>query len=192
MTLAGRPSAWASQVQSIVIWFWTMRWTDVPGWHGIRPERSMFLPSNCAFIGCGVICAALSACAAPRSVGVDAVDVRLVAEDTTWRAAYLAGQQELPTGREVHVPVGADVRLVLTSRRYISDFRLPALGLRDFAAPDLPSEFRFRAARAGRYDVQGDELCGRPHTEDTRGWLVVEDAESFQAWIRKQRRGIHQ
>jgi cytochrome c oxidase subunit II len=152
----------------------------------------MSLPSNRAFIAWGVICAAFSACAPPRSVDVDAVDVRLVAEDTTWRAAYLAGRQELPTGREVHVPIGADVRLVLTSRKYISDFRLPALGLRDFAAPDLPSEFRFRAARAGRYDVQGDELCGRPHTDKTRGWLVVEDAESFHAWIRKQRRGSQQ
>jgi len=92
----------------------------------------------------------------------------------------------------VHVPIGADVRLVLTSRTYISDFRLPALGLRDFAAPDLPSEFRFRAVRAGRYDVRGDELCGRPHTDKTRGWLVVEDAESFQSWIRRQRQGSHQ
>ena len=141
----------------------------------------------------GVLCAALSACAAPRSLGVDAVNVRLVAEETTWRAAYLSGQQELPTGREVHVPLGADVRLELTSRTYISDFRLPALGLRDFAAPGLPSEFRFRAERAGWYDVRGDELCGRPHSEDkTRGWLVVEDAESFQAWIRKERRGTYQ
>ena len=153
------------------------------------PIRTMSLPSHCALIVCGVLCAALSACATPRSVDVDAVNVRLVAEDTTWRATYVAGTQELPTGREVHVPVGADVRLVLTSRRYISVFRLPALGLRDFAAPDLPSEFRFRAARAGRYDVEGDELCGRPHDDKTRGWLVVEDAASFQTWMRKQRRG---
>ena len=150
------------------------------------------MPWNRTSVACSALCAALSACVAPRSIGVDAVDVRLVAEDTTWRAAYLTGQQELPTGREVHVPVGADVRLVLTSRTYISDFRLPELGLRDFAAPDLPSELRFRAARAGRYDVRGDELCGRPHTEKTRGWLVVEDAASFQAWIRKQRRGSQQ
>ena len=147
---------------------------------------------NLTYVVCGVLCAALSACDAPRGLDVDAVNVRLVAENTTWRAVYLTGQQELPTGREVHVPLGADVRLLLTSRTYISDFRLPALGLRDFAAPDLPSEFRFRAARAGRYDVQGDELCGRPHTEKTRGLLVVEDAESFQAWIRKQRRGSQQ
>jgi cytochrome c oxidase subunit II len=98
----------------------------------------------------------------------------------------------VPTGREVHVPLGAEVRLTLTSRDYISDFTLPQLGLRDFAAPDLPSEFRFRADRAGRYDVRGDELCGRPHSERTRGVLVVEDAASFRAWIRKQSQGSAQ
>jgi cytochrome c oxidase subunit II len=173
----------------------------LPGWHAVRPDEPMSLPWNRAFAARSLLCAALSvlsglsACDAPPgsgAVSVDAVNVRLVAEDTTWRAAYLTGQQELPTGREVHVPIGADVRLVLTSRTYISDFRLPALGLRDFAAPELPSEFRFRAAQAGRYDVRGDELCGRPHTEKTRGWLVVEDAASFRAWIRKQRGGSQQ
>lgn len=90
--------------------------------------------------------------------------MRLVAQDTSWHASYLVaaashGVTEVPTGREVHLPLGADVRLALTSRDYISDFRLPAFGLRDFAAPELPSEFRFRADRAGRYDVRGDGLC---------------------------------
>ncbi len=124
---------------------------------------------------------------------VDAVDVRLVAQDTSWHASYIIHQAnratEVPTGREVHVPLGADVRLALSSRDYISDFRLPELGLRDFAAPDLPSEFRFRADRAGRYDVRGDELCGLPHTDRTRGTLIVEDRESFRAWVRGRTEG---
>ena len=66
----------------------------------------------------------------------------------------------------------------------------PELGLRDFAAPDLPSEFRFRADRTGRYSVRGDELCGLPHTDRARGTLVVEDSESFRAWVRKRTEGI--
>jgi cytochrome c oxidase subunit 2 len=127
------------------------------------------------------------------NVRVDAVKVRLVAHDTSWQASYVfqaaRGASELPTGREVHVPVGSDVRLVLTSRDYISDFKVPELGLRDFAAPDLPSEFRFRADREGRYDVRGDELCGLPHTERTRGTLIVEDAVSFRAWVQKRTEG---
>lgn len=141
-----------------------------------------------AAVGC------LGACNTRPAVPLDAVDVRLVAEGTSWHASYLVTGRNgattaVPTGREVHVPLDADVRLALTSRDYISDFTLPQLGLRDFAAPDLPSEFRFHADRAGRYDVRGDELCGRPHTDTNRDWLVVEDAASFQAWIQRRMQG---
>src|SRR5262245_56702999 len=134
----------------------------------------------------------LTGCAVP-DFPVDSVSLRLVAQDTSWQASYLLparrGSTELPTGREVHVPVGSDVRLVLTSRDYISDFKVPALGLRDFAAPDLPSELRFRADRPGRYDLRGDELCGLPHTDRTRGTLIVEDTASYRAWVRKRTEG---
>jgi len=134
----------------------------------------------------------LGGCGAP-SIRVDTVDVRLVAQDTSWHASYVIQQArritEVPTGREVHVPLGADVRLALSSRDYISDFRLPELGLRDFAAPDLPSEFRFRAEHAGRYLLRGDELCGLPHTDRTRGTLVVEDTAAYRAWVQKQKEG---
>lgn len=136
--------------------------------------------------------ASLASCGAP-DIPVDAVSVRLVAQDTSWQASYLLqarhGSTEWPTGREVHVPVGSDVRLVLTSRDYISDFTVPALGLRDFAAPDLPSELRFRADRPGRYDLRGDELCGLPHTDRTRGTLIVEDTASYRAWVQKRTEG---
>src|SRR5437588_11088664 len=97
----------------------------------------------------GVVALVISAsgCRARPPIRADAVDVRLAARDTSWQASYILGDAqritEVPTGREVHVPLGADVRLALTSRDYISDFRVPELGLRDFAAPDLPSEFRF-------------------------------------------------
>ena len=143
---------------------------------------------------CGLVSVlGLGSCSVRPTVRLDVVDVRLVAEDTTWHASYLIreaqGETEVPTGREVHVPLGAEVRLALTSRDYISDFRLSDFGLRDFAAPDLPSAFRFRVDRAGRYDVRGDELCGLPHTDKTRGSLVVEDPASFQAWVQRRMEG---
>ena len=142
--------------------------------------------------GVVLILAASLACRARPQARLDAVEVRMVAHDTTWQATYLLdrshGVAEVPTGREVHVPVGAEVVLALASRDYISDFTLPALGLRDFAAPGLPSEFRFVAERPGRYALRGDELCGRPHDERSRGWLVVEDAASFRAWVDRRTR----
>ena len=140
---------------------------------------------------------ALAGCGTDPDVRLDVVDVQLMAEETSWRASYLLqqpseGAMQVATGREVHVPIGADVTLRLASRTYIADFALPQLGLRDFAAPDLPSELHFRADRAGRYDVRGDELCGRPHTDKTRGWLVVEDAAAYRVWMHERAREMNQ
>ena len=139
-----------------------------------------------------MVLAASIACRARPQASLDSIAVRMVAHDTTWQAAYVVpqprGVAEIPTGREVHVPVGAEVVLALASRDYISVFTLPALGLRDFAAPGLPSEFRFVAARPGRFALRGDELCGRPHDDRSRGWLVVEDAAAFRAWVDRRAR----
>ena len=126
-----------------------------------------------------------------NAVPLHAVDVQLEAQKRSWQASYLISEptgraSEVPTGREIHIPLGAGVRLRLASRDYISDFAIAGLELRDFAAPNLPSDLYFVADRAGRYEVRGDELCGLPHTDRARGWLVVEDAPTYLAWIRER------
>ena len=131
--------------------------------------------------------ALLGACEEGAEIPVRAVDFRILSADTSWSASY-AGAREVPAGREVHVPLGADVRVSLASRDYISIFSAPGLGLRDIAAPGLPREFRFRADTAGTFEVRGDELCGQPHTERSRGTLVVEDPAAFRAWMQRRMR----
>jgi cytochrome c oxidase subunit 2 len=132
-----------------------------------------------------------AACGDPGAerIAVDTVAVRISAHDVAWNAAYVTvrgdgATVEISTAREVHLPIGAAVSLELASRDYICLFAMPDLGLRDFAAPGLPAQFHFRAERAGSYELRGDELCGLPHTEKTRGRFVVEDPALFQAWVR--------
>jgi heme/copper-type cytochrome/quinol oxidase subunit 2 len=118
----------------------------------------------------------------------DGLDVRLDGEGSTWRATLVlpagAGKLgELPLGREVHAPLGAEVRFALASRDFICEFSLPELAARDFAAPELPGQLRVRPPHAGRYELRGDEMCGLPHGELARGVLVVEDHASWKAWV---------
>ena len=139
---------------------------------------------------------AVGGCASAVPVRTDVVDVHMVAQDRGWRASYLVddserGSIEVPTGREVHVPLGAAVHLTLASDEYVSIFTVPDLDLRRFAAPRRPSTLTFFADRVGRYEVRGDEMCGLPHTDRARGWLVVEPADAFQAWMRRQIREVH-
>ncbi len=122
-----------------------------------------------------------------------AVEVEILAQDTSWSARVSAAREDggsarVEAEREVHVPLGAEVTLGLASRDYICLFALPELGVRDFAAPGLPARFVFRASKAGRFALRGDELCGLPHGEKTRGLLVVEAPAAFQAWVRSRER----
>jgi cytochrome c oxidase subunit II len=126
---------------------------------------------------------ALAGCrVATRNRGpTDRVAVGIVAADTSWSASYLP--ENLPTGRDVHVPLGAEVSLALSSRDFVALFSVPSLGLRDFASPGLPGTLRFRADREGSYELRADELCGQPHGEKTRGRILVEEPAAFWSWI---------
>jgi heme/copper-type cytochrome/quinol oxidase subunit 2 len=128
------------------------------------------------------IAGALAACRAgsPRA-DLTRTELRLVASDTSWSASYLP--LDVSTGREIHVPLGAVVTLTLESRDYVALFSIPSFGLREFASPGLPAKWEFRPDGAGSYEIRGDELCGLPHGERTRGRLVVESAASYERWM---------
>jgi len=133
-----------------------------------------------------------AACGPDLPVPVDVVNVRLVAQDRSWHASYVlatsAGGVEVPTGRELHVPLGAGVHLALSSPDFISTFTVDDLDLRHFAAPDLPSHVTLSAERVVRHELRGDELCGRPHGARARGWLVIDRPADYQTWVRRQAR----
>jgi heme/copper-type cytochrome/quinol oxidase subunit 2 len=144
----------------------------------------------------------VSSCTSTPAIPLDAVSVRVVAQRVTWRASYflprpvgpapgaVEGQfVEVETGREIHVPIGAQVTIAVTSGEFVAELTMPQLGVHDFAAPGLPTEVHFRASRGGRYDISGGEMCGLPHDERSRGVLVVEDARAYRAWIREHARG---
>jgi cytochrome c oxidase subunit 2 len=135
----------------------------------------------------------LAGCGTELPVPVDAVNVRLLAQDRSWHASYEMADAvgrtiDVPTGREVHVPLGARVHLTLNSPEFIGAFTVPDLELRHFAAPGLPSQVNFVADRVGAHELRGDEMCGRPHTERSRGWLVIDSPSAFQQWVRRQAR----
>jgi cytochrome c oxidase subunit 2 len=145
----------------------------------ILPALALLLPSM--------------ACAPDLPVPLDTVDVRLIAQDRSWQASYVLATKggrdvEVPTGREVHVPVGAKVRLALNSPDFISAFTVDDLDVRQFAAPELPTQASLFADRLGRHELRGDEMCGRPHDARARGWLVIDRPADYQQWVRTHAR----
>lgn len=91
----------------------------------------------------------------------------------------------LDVDRPLVVPVGAKVRLLLTSNDVIHSWWVPDFGGKKDAIPGFINEFWFQAEEVGTYRGQCAELCGRDH-----GFMpvVVEvvSADEYSAWLAGQ------
>jgi len=96
----------------------------------------------------------------------------------------------LDVDKRLIVPVGAKVRLLLTSNDVIHAWWVPDLAIKKDAIPGFMNEAWFKANVAGVYRGQCAELCGKDH-----GYMpvVVEvvDAEAYSAWLDKMRDGAN-
>jgi cytochrome c oxidase subunit II len=89
------------------------------------------------------------------------------------------------------VPVGAKVRVLLTSNDVIHAWWVPAFGMKKDAIPGFVNELWFRADTEGTYRGQCAELCGYDH-----GFMpVVVEVKSqaeFDSWLQAQKDGAKQ
>ena len=80
------------------------------------------------------------------------------------------------------VPVGAKVRILLTSNDVVHAWWVPELAIKKDAVPGIVNETWFKAEVAGTYRGQCAELCGKDH-----GYMpvVVEvvEPEAYAAWV---------
>lgn len=90
----------------------------------------------------------------------------------------------LAVDNEVVIPVGATVRVVMTSQDVIHAWAVPALGVKTDSMPGRLNETWIRADRAGTYYGQCSELCGVNH-----GFMPIAvravSAEEFKGWVQK-------
>jgi cytochrome c oxidase subunit II len=113
---------------------------------------------------------------------------RLAAESNAARQlrsgvdVYEVGNYLLDVDNPLVVPVGAKVRLLLTSNDVIHSWWVPDFGGKKDAIPGFINEFWFQAEVPGTYRGQCAELCGRDHAFMP---IVVEvlPAEEYASWL---------
>ncbi|MEM8981607.1 MAG: cytochrome c oxidase subunit II [Pseudomonadota bacterium] len=92
----------------------------------------------------------------------------------------------LNVDKSVVVPVGAKVRVLLTSNDVLHAWWIPEFAVKKDAIPGFINEIWFRAEEVGTYRGVCAELCGRDH-----GFMpiVVEvrPAEEFATWVAANR-----
>ncbi len=108
----------------------------------------------------------------------DSMEVYLVGKQWMWKFQHTEGQREI---NELHVPVGRDVRMIMTSQDVIHSFYVPAFRIKADVLPGRYTSTWFRATEPGRYHLFCAEYCGTQHS-GMIGEIVVMNVADYEKW----------
>jgi len=106
-------------------------------------------------------------------------EVYVVAKQWMWKLEHEQGQSEI---NELHVPVGRDIKLIMTSQDVIHSFYVPAFRIKQDVLPGRYTTAWFRATKPGVYHLFCAEYCGTAHS-GMIGQIVVMEPAQYQAWL---------
>ena len=105
--------------------------------------------------------------------------VYVVAKQWMWKLQHEEGQREI---NQLHIPVGKDVKLIMTSQDVIHSFYVPAFRIKQDVLPGRYTTTWFRATKAGTYHLFCAEYCGTQHS-GMIGSVVVMEPAAYQSWL---------
>ena len=105
--------------------------------------------------------------------------VYVVAKQWMWKLQHEEGQREI---NQLHIPVGKDVKLIMTSQDVIHSFYVPAFRVKQDVLPGRYTTAWFHATKAGTYHLFCAEYCGTQHS-GMIGQVVVMEPAAYQSWL---------
>jgi cytochrome c oxidase subunit 2 len=108
-----------------------------------------------------------------------ATEIYVVAKQWMWKLEHEEGHREI---NELHVPVGRDVKMILTSQDVIHSFYVPAFRIKQDVVPGRYTTAWFRPTRPGTYHLFCAEYCGTQHS-GMIGQVVVMEPSQYEAWL---------
>lgn len=92
------------------------------------------------------------------------------------------GYRLLEVDHRTVVPVGVDVRVLVTAADVLHSWTVPSLGVKADAVPGRLNQVRFFVSRPGVYYGQCSEICGANHSFMP---IVIEGVrvEDFVQWV---------
>jgi len=109
----------------------------------------------------------------------DSTEVYVVAKQWMWKLEHAEGQREI---NELHVPVGRDVKLIMTSQDVIHSFFVPEFRMKQDVLPGRYTMAWFRATKPGTYHLFCTQYCGTQHSGMIGSIIVMEPAQ-YKAWM---------
>ena len=120
--------------------------------------------------------------------GDQAVSVKVTGFQWWWEIEYIdsIASRRVVTANELHIPVGAPIKIELESHDVIHSFWVPRLHGKLDLVPGHRNVLWLRADSAGVYRGQCAEFCGHQHAKMAIT-VVAESRADFDAWLAHQR-----
>ncbi len=115
--------------------------------------------------------------------------VEVIARQYWWEVRYPHAGEGAVTANEIHLPVGREVELQLSSADVIHSLWIPGLHGKMDMIPGRVNLQRFTPTRTGVLRGQCAEFCGLQHSI-MAFWTVVQEPAEFEAWLARQREPI--
>jgi len=109
----------------------------------------------------------------------DSMDVYVVGKQWMWKLQHGTGQREI---NELHVPVGRNVKLTMTTEDTLHDFSIPAFRTKADVVPGRYTYIWFNATKPGKYHLFCAEYCGLNHS-GMGGYVYVMEQRDFDNWL---------
>lgn len=108
----------------------------------------------------------------------DAAEIYVVGKQWMWKLQHPDGTREI---NELHVPVGEDIKLVMSSQDVIHSFYVPAFRIKQDVVPGRYTYLWFKANKPGVYRLFCAEFCGTSHS-NMNGKVYAMSREDYLAW----------
>jgi cytochrome c oxidase subunit II len=120
-----------------------------------------------------------------RRVDPEAMVVNVTGLQWSWTFEYPSGDGPAVVSDELHLPVGKQVLLRMTSNDVIHSFWVPEFRVKQDLVPGRITELRITPILEGNYVVRCAELCGTSHAYMEKP-VIVSSQAGFDAWMGDQ------
>lgn len=109
----------------------------------------------------------------------DSMPIYVVAKQWMWKIQHPQGRLEM---NQLHVPLGQNIRLILTSEDVIHSFYIPDFRVKQDVVPGRYVSLWFKPTKVGKYHLFCAEYCGTKHSGMVGTIYVMEPAD-YQNWL---------
>ena len=110
---------------------------------------------------------------------VETTEIYVVGKQWMWKFQHGSGQREI---NELHVPVGRNIKLTMTTEDVLHDVYIPAFRTKMDVIPGRYTTLWFNATKPGKYHLYCAEYCGLNHS-GMGGWVYVMEQRDFDNWL---------